>query len=228
MKNVPLLLGTLAVTILMIVGVAFMFSGDSADTAGHPVTADETLLVGESTNVREATDSAAVTVVEFSDFQCPACKATEPLVQKLLSEHGDDIRFVYRHYPLISIHPNAQPASLFAEAAALQGAFWEAHDVLFDTQTEWSAIRDSQTLRETFLGYAEGWDIDLEKLAADMESSAVVEAVQRDIQDGNTIGISGTPTFFVNGVQTPAPELLTAVSSLVVKTSETDTVDSEQ
>ena len=229
MKNLPLLLGTIGFTLLMIVGIAFFFSGDptSPEEQLTPVAAE--VLVGDAVNVRGATESATVTVVEFSDLECPACRAAQPLVTQLLAEYGDQVQFVFRHYPLVSIHPNAQPAAVFAQAAADQGKFWEVKELLFASQPEWSAIRDSEELTTTFLGYAESLGLSTSELETTMKDARVLDIVRKDMSDGNTAGITGTPTFFVNGVRTPAPQLLSTVASLlVVDTSEQEQPLSEE
>ncbi|MCA9369066.1 thioredoxin domain-containing protein [Candidatus Woesebacteria bacterium] len=216
MKNVPLLIGTLVVTLMMIIGVAVIFSNPSdSQTAQDVVPVAEGTLVPEGANVKGATESA-VTIVEFSDFQCPACKATQPLVDGVMAQYGEDVTLVFRNYPLISIHRNAQAAAVFAEAAAEQDAFWEVHDKLFEMQSEWEGITSADELRATFVRYAQELGLDTAKLEEDMENSAVVARVQRDISDGNAANINATPTFYVNGVRTPAPQLLSAVEELVV------------
>lgn len=225
MKNMPLLLGTIVVTLVMIVGVAFMFSGDSTPNVADATPVADTVLLPENPHEKGATESAQVTVVEFSDLQCPACRSVQPLVNQLMATYGDSVRFVYRHYPLISIHKNAQAAAIFAEAAAEQGKFWEVHDMLFDTQAEWSNISKADELQATFMKYAETLEMDIPRLEEKMNDTAVLEAIQRDVADGNAANITGTPTFFVNGVQTPAPQLLSAVESLVVNTPELEVIE---
>lgn len=217
MKNLPLLIGTIAVTLIMVLGIAFMFSGSTTPTGDtNPVA--ESVLVPENAITKGATESAQVTVVEFSDFQCPACRAAQPLVEQLVAEYGDSVKVVFRHYPLYSIHPNAEAAAVFAQAAHEQDAFWKVHDVLFQTQSEWSDISDSDALRTTFLSYAEDLELDIVRLEEKMSDQAVLDAVRRDVSDGNTANVAGTPSFYVNGVLTPAPQLLSTVESLVVDT----------
>ncbi len=216
----PLLVGTIVITLLMIFGVTLMFSGDQNATAGSDTVLEESVLVNGSENVKGATESAQVTVVEFSDFQCPACKSAQPLVTQLMAEYGENVRFIYRHYPLVSIHPNAQAAAVFAEAAADQGKFWEVHDLLFEKQSEWSGSTNGAELLQTFLSYAQALELDTAKLEERMNEPSILEVIQRDVSDGNTAGISGTPTFYVNGVQTSAPQLLSAVETIVTGSSE--------
>src|SRR5258708_2856238 len=147
MKNIPLLVGTLVGTLLLVVGLAFFFSGSST-----PKVVDSKILVGNTKNVK-GPDNAKVTVVEFSDLQCPACKATEPWVQQLFSTDGDKVRFVYRHFPLSEIHKNALLAAWAAEAAAASGKFWQFHDMMFSTQEEWAELPADQA-KQKFIEYA--------------------------------------------------------------------------
>lgn len=141
---------------------------------------------------------APVTLIEYSDFQCPACAAYYPLVTQLHEEFGDNLRIVYRHYPLTSLHPYAQTAALAAEAAGRQGKFWEMHDKLFENQRSWSSATLTE-VNETFEGYAEELGLDLERFRADMDSSEVADAVDADRLAGNRAGVRGTPTFILQG-----------------------------
>jgi protein-disulfide isomerase len=219
MKNVPLLLGTIVITLVMIVGIAFFFSKSAVPTTEVTIT-DQALLLGETANVKGATESAQVTVVEFSDFQCPACKAALPLGEALIAQYADKVKFVYRHFPLENIHPNARFAAQFAEAAAKQGKFWEVHDLLFERQAEWAEIATKEDLLDVFLTYADELQIDKTQLQEKIESTPVMDRVARDTLDANKIGITATPTFFVNGKQVPAPQLMSAVESLVTSTTQ--------
>ncbi len=220
MKNLPLLIGTMVVTLLLVVGIAFFFSGDGTQTSGVSPVTDTALLVSDTQNVKGATESAQVTVVEFSDLQCPACKAAHPLTSQLTQKYGDKVKIVYRHFPLESIHKNAKYAAQFAQAAALQGKFWEVVDVLFARQQEWSDLGSKEELNTAFLSYLDGLEIDKTALLAKIEDTSVVQRVEQDTVDGNKIGINSTPTFFVNGVPTSAPQLVTAVESIVATAPE--------
>src|SRR5260221_256570 len=153
MKNVPLLIGTLAATIIFIVVIAFFFS-----TTDKTVVADTGLIRGKTQNV-VGPANAKVTMIEFGDFQCPACGATEPIVQQLRTQHKNDVLFVFRHFPLTEIHKNAQQAAQTAEAAARLGKFWEMHDMLYATQNDWSDL-DANGVKAKFAEYADKLQID--------------------------------------------------------------------
>lgn len=141
-------------------------------------------------------DSAAVTLVEYSDFQCPACGSYYPVLKKLEEEFGNDLKVVYRHFPLTGVHQNAYAAASAAEAAGLQGKFWEMHDMLFVRQPEWSELDDPSV---KFIEYASTLEIDTDRFATDLASDQVKTLVDEDITSGNSFGINSTPTFFVNG-----------------------------
>jgi protein-disulfide isomerase len=139
-----------------------------------------------------------VTVVEFLDFECPACGAAYPGVERLRAEYGDRITYVVRYFPIAS-HPNAFNSAHAAEAAARQGKFAQMYVKLFDNQDAWANRQQSQV--DTFVGYAGELGLDLEKFRADLASPAVDARVRADAEDGERLGVSGTPTFFVNGAR---------------------------
>lgn len=163
---------------------------------------------------------AKVTLVEYSDLQCPACGAYFPFVKKLATEFGDNVRFVYRHFPLLQIHPYAQLAASAAEAAGLQGKFWEMHDVLFENQAQWSSSKNAQTL---FVEYAATIGLDVSKFTADMDSSVVKEKIAADYQSGIRAEVNATPTFFLNGVKVLNPQGYEGLKQLILQAiSESD------
>ena len=133
---------------------------------------------------------APVTVVEYGDFECPYCGQAEPVVRELLGDFAD-VRYVWRHLPLNDVHPHAQQAAEAAEAAAAQDAFWEMHDLLLDHQ---DALEP-----EDLIGYAEQLGLELERFANDLRERVGVVRVADDVDSADLSGVSGTPTFFVNG-----------------------------
>jgi Na+/H+ antiporter NhaA len=133
---------------------------------------------------------APVTVVEYGDFECPYCGRAEPAVRELLREHGD-VRYVWRHLPLSDVHPNAQLAAEAAEAAALQGAFWEMHDLLLDHQ---DALHPRDLVR-----YAGQLGLEVDRFVKDLKSHDGAARVAEDVDGAALSSVSGTPTFFVNG-----------------------------
>jgi protein-disulfide isomerase len=156
-----------------------------------------TAAVSENDWIKGSLD-ASVTLIEYSDFQCPACKTYDPFVQRLTDEFGDELLFVYRHLPLHQIHPNAEAAAWAAEAAGQQGVFWEMHGILFERQSEWEDARNPEDL---FVVYAETLGLDVEQFRADMKSDAVQDKVRADENSAIQARIQSTPTFFLNGEQ---------------------------
>ena len=143
----------------------------------------------ETDHIRGPID-APVTVVEYGDFQCPYCGRAEPVVRELLQEFGD-VRYVWRHLPLNDVHPHAQLAAEAAEAAANQGAFWEMHDLLFEHQ---DALRPND-----LIAYAGQLGLDLDRFASDLREHTSAWRVAEDVDSADLSGVSGTPTFFING-----------------------------
>jgi Na+/H+ antiporter NhaA len=133
--------------------------------------------------------NASVTVVEYGDFQCPYCGQAEPVVRDLLTD--TDLRYVWRHLPLTDVHPQAQLAAEAAEAAAAQGKFWEMHDLLLANQAN---LKIMQLLR-----YAEELELDQERLHDELINHVYAETVSHDVESADLSGVSGTPTFFING-----------------------------
>jgi protein-disulfide isomerase len=133
---------------------------------------------------------ALITVVEYGDFECPNCGRAEPVIRQLLAGHGD-VRYVWRHLPLGDVHPQAQVAAEAVEAAAGQGAFWRMHDLLFDHQ---DALRPGDLVR-----YAGQLGLDVERFRNELRRHAGAARVAEDVDSADLSGVSGTPTFFING-----------------------------
>jgi protein-disulfide isomerase len=149
--------------------------------------------------------ASRVTVEEFSDFQCPACGGLEPGLRRVMRDYGDRARFVFRNYPL-QMHKYAFQAARAAEAAGLQGKFWEMHDMLYDNQKEWS---DSMEPRVQFDSYATRLGLDVQRFKADMERQDLAERVKSDLLRGNSLGVKGTPTVYINGRELVPGRLVT-------------------
>lgn len=163
-----------------------------------------TPIVLSSLGQTKGPENAKVTVVEFADFQCPACKTYYPVVKETLGGLGDRVRFVYKHFPLASIHANAIPAAKAAEAAGAQGKFFEMHDLLYDKQLEWSEL-PQDAAKEKFISYAEALSVDLEKFKKDYDRDDLEEKIKKNQEEGINNGVNATPTFFVNGKKIQNP-----------------------
>jgi protein-disulfide isomerase len=134
--------------------------------------------------------TAKVTIVEYSDFQCPYCGRAEPTVEQILTTYGKDVYFVYRHFPL-SFHPNARPAALASECAAEQGKFWEFHDLAYANQDKLGA--------QQYIDWATQLKLDVDKFKTCVDSQKYAQRVDEDFTQGQTDGVTGTPAFFING-----------------------------
>lgn len=137
-----------------------------------------------------------VSIVVYADFQCPACATEHQTMTRIWPNLRDKAHLIFRHFPVTTSHPHAWTASLYAEAAANQGKFWEMHDYLFANQPIWSALPNAE---DEFDSYALELDLDIEQLHADMESDAVIRKLRNDQRGGNASGVRATPSLFVNG-----------------------------
>ncbi|PKL36473.1 hypothetical protein CVV38_01030 [Candidatus Peregrinibacteria bacterium HGW-Peregrinibacteria-1] len=182
-----------------IIAAAILSNRTPSDPSTPPNDTEETLTPAVSDqDWTKGTDSPVVTLVEYSDLQCPACANASAIVDELLKEFSNHMQFVYRHYPLRSIHPNAQLAGQAAEAAGKQGKFWEMHDLLFASQSSWSSLA-SQAAADAFVGYATELGLDTAVFEEDMKSREVEQIVNAQYDSAQKMGLSGTPTFFLNG-----------------------------
>jgi len=142
-------------------------------------------------------EDAPVTLVEYGDFECPFCGAAHPVVEAVRASMGDDLRFVYRHFPITTVHPHAEPAAEAAEAAGRQGRFWPMHDLLFQHQ--------HRLAPPDLLDRARALELNVDRFVADMNEHVHVGRVREDFLSGVRSGVNGTPTFFVNGVRHNGP-----------------------
>lgn len=179
------------VTLLLIVGGVVMFSRTTSNTT--EIASEELLVTSDSHKI--ATDSAKLTIVEFGDFQCPACGAAYAPVKALVAKNSTAVNFVWRNFPL-TIHKNAQMAAEAAEAAGDQGKYWQMHDLLFSRQSDWAELKDP---KNTFIEYATSLELDPHKFTDALDSHQFLPRIQNDLRDGNQLGVNATPTFFVNG-----------------------------
>lgn len=136
---------------------------------------------------------AKVHILEFSDFQCSACATVHPVMKQILDYYGDEIRFIFRDYPL-SYHQNAQLAAEAAGCADEQGKYWEYHDTLFSKRMEWVNVTDAN---DVFVGYATDLGLDGDRFDQCLKSGTYATEVSKDYEDGTNYGVPGTPTFFI-------------------------------
>ena len=150
-----------------------------------PVTEDRDHIQGPA--------DAAVTLVEYGDYECPYCGAAYPIIKEVQTRMGERLRFVFRNFPITTSHAHAEQAAEAAEAAASQGRFWQMHDVLYENQRR---LRD-QDLR----AYAEKLGLDVELFDKDLAEHVHAARVHEDFMSGVRSGVNGTPTFYINGTR---------------------------
>lgn len=153
------------------------------------------VVVEPSAHVRGPAN-APVTIEEFSDFQCPTCGRMHPVIKQLLAKYPQQVRLVFRHYPLATIHRHARESARAAEAAGAQGRFWEMADLLYEKQAEWSKAEQA---RPFFVQYAQSLGLDTARFQRDIDDTAVAMRVVNDERRALSRRLGGTPTFIVNG-----------------------------
>lgn len=178
----------------LIVGGLFLLlilSGQSSSSSNEAgiLVREDSFFVGNS--------GAEITLVEFGDFQCPACQQAETVLDDIREKYADKVKIVFRHFPLPS-HRNAILAAEAAESAGAQGKFWEYHDLLYQKQGEWSNQSNAQ---QTFLGYAGTLGLDTKQFEEDLKSNKFKDKINKDKADGIDLGVSGTPTFSLTTIE---------------------------
>ncbi|HLC44687.1 MAG TPA: thioredoxin domain-containing protein [Patescibacteria group bacterium] len=172
-------------------GLLLFRSGALDNGQGTSAPVDEKLLVTPGSHTA-GPDEARVTIVEFADFECPACGAFHPVLKNVLAKFPQDVRLVYRHFPLTQ-HTHAIPASLASEAAARQGKFWEMHNALYEHQEDLT----DQAIR----GYAQAIGLSMDQFERDWAAIEIRQLINQDLSAGSDLGLRATPTWFINGMK---------------------------
>lgn len=198
------------------IGAAFIYS---SLTSPEPADATErkNITVRADSHRLSTAEDDKVTLVEFLDFECEACRAAYPFIERLREQYDGRVTFVMRYFPIPS-HKNANNAAYAVESAARQGKLEEMYKRMFDTQAEWGESQDSKA--PLFRTYAEDLGLDMAAYDADVNSPEVAERVQKDVDDGTKLGVSGTPSFFLNGQRlTPSTteEFIEAIDRALAK-----------
>ncbi len=188
--------GAAAVLILLVVIIVI-----KALMQGPSVVSINTDQVTESDWTRGKKDSKVI-VMEYGDFQCPACRNYESVLKQIHENYDDKILFVFRHFPLREVHANAMSSARAVEAAGKQGKFWEMHDALYDHQDEWGERTDPISF---YIQYATDLKLDINKFKSDMTADDVVRKIDDSYAAAIRLNLPGTPTFFVNGKQIETP-----------------------
>lgn len=189
--------------IIIITIIATVFSGKSS-AAGSAFTAAQTAAVSSSDRTR-GNASASVVITEYGDYECPACGAWDPFMDQLYQKYQDKVLFVFRNFPLYQIHPNAEISSQAAEAAGVQGKYWEMHALLYKNQDTWSKDTSGDVVTKYFDAYAQSLGLNVTQFNTDIDSTAVKNKIQADTALGNQANLDHTPTFFVNNVEIENP-----------------------
>lgn len=200
-KRAWILFGTATVAILA--GLIFFSRQDGVDVstvdAGKPITSNkvEETQSGLPDNVYGKKDSKVV-LIEYGDYSCPGCASLEERMRPIMEEYEDRVAFVFRHFPLSTIHPNSRTAAAYAEAAGLQGKYWEMQDKLFKNQKAWMQLSANER-DEKLKGYARELNLDLEQLDKDLTDERIASKIRFDMEVGKKEGVTGTPSLFLNG-----------------------------
>jgi len=189
-----IIIGISVITLVLVVGAAMLFGGSSSSSQNAKPISNISALVHKDSHQINA--HSKVTLVEFGDFQCPACGAEYPIITQLLDNYKGKINFVFRNFPLPQ-HQNAQAAAETAEAAGAQGKFFEMYDLLYTNQSTWGETTDPM---KYFTTYAKSLHLDMKKFTSDVTDKKYANKIQADVNDGYAVSVNATPTFFLNGV----------------------------
>lgn len=190
-KNLKLSISLVIAAVVVLIGFSALSGGDEPDAPETAAERDQLLVRPDS---QRLTDGPNATFVEFLDFACEACGALYPTIEELEETYGDRITFVVRYMPL---HASSIDAARAAEAAAAQGEFAAMYDKLFQTQAEWGESQTSEEAR--FFGYAEELGLDMEQFRTDYDDPATLERIEQSEADGRALGVTSTPTLFMDG-----------------------------
>lgn len=201
------IVGFLVVATVAVI-IAGIYSSSSTANNANANFVSTTAPAITSADWAEGNPNAKVTLIEYGDFECPACGAYFPVVQQLYASYSSTVLFVFRNFPLYTIHPDAGISAQAAEAAGRVGGaakYWAMHDLLYSKQSEWSTTDPTQVLAKYFDGYATSIGLDVNKFNDAVSSTQVLNKIQSDVNGGTVAKIDHTPTFFINLQQIPNP-----------------------
>jgi len=189
-----IMITVLVASLIILAGGAFLYQ-KSANKPAQPdlLTSNQEILVRENSMIKKATGEEKLVVVEFADYQCPACGSIIPEYKQIMEKYKEHVTFVFRDFPLNG-HRNAVPAAQITRIAAEQGKFWEMHELIFKKQNEWSKVSDPSDL---FVGYASSLGLNTSEIKSKLASDIYQKEIKADIEDARVLGINSTPTFFV-------------------------------
>ncbi|MBI3985037.1 MAG: DsbA family protein [Candidatus Levybacteria bacterium] len=207
-KKIGLWIGVTFAVILGIFGLAMIVNSPTTSSGGGlqaPAPTKEDIYTKGNPNSK-------VVVVEYGDYQCPACAQYQPIVKALLEEYKDKVYFVYRDFPLINSHQNAHISARAAFAANKQGKFWEMYDALYENQTEWATNPNAETI---FTNYASNLGLNADKFKNDLNSNEAKSFVDNALSNATSIGLNSTPSFFINGSKIENPSSYDELKALI-------------
>lgn len=207
LKKVGLWMGV-AIVIFAAIGIIFLLANTSSET---PATSINVKPISSS-DITKGNKNAKVTLIEYSDFQCPSCAAYHPWINQITKDYETKIYFVYRFFPLTSTHQNAMISAQVAYAAYKQGKFFEMSDLLFNNQSEWQGVTDPTSI---FEGYATSLKLDMQKFKTDLNSVETKDFIQSEQNEGLNAGITYTPSFILNGKLINNPNNYDAFKALI-------------
>ena len=192
-----------AIVIVVILGLfgVFYFTKDSAEAPANGAN-NSSSSSSEGSNNTIGDNTKKVVLLEYGDFQCPACGAYHPIVKQVIEKYNKDILFQFKNFPLQQIHPNARAAARAAEAAGKQDKYWEMHDLLYEQQQTWE---QSTAVNSIFESYAKQLNLDVAKFKTDFASETVNDVINADFSAGTKAGVNSTPTFFLQGKKLEEP-----------------------
>jgi protein-disulfide isomerase len=194
-RESKILIGVLIVVVGGMIGL-FALANKSASSGPTP-TGDKSKIIRDSSH---KTGSGSVQLVEFGDYECPACGAAYPSVKQIMKDFDGKVTLYFRNFPLTQVHKNAMMGAEAAESAGAHGKYWEMHDALYDNQKDWGELNASDAETKV-LSYAKNLGLDSDKMKSDIDNEKFKTVIQQDMADGTALGIQGTPTFYINGTQ---------------------------
>ena len=188
---------------MVIVGMIYMSTQDRLDVSNITEESMNKMIGAEkrNSNIADHTygnKNAKVTVIEYADYQCPGCSTAAPKAKSVVEKYKDNTLLIFRNFPIASSHPNARAAAAVAEAAGLQGKFWEMNGLLYANQNAWNNANTSER-SNIFQSYAEQLKLNINQYKSDIASAKVKNKIDFDLAVGRQHGVKATPTFYVNG-----------------------------
>ena len=200
----------IAIVVAIIGGMVYMSGQNKLDVSDISEEKMEGIIGAEERNGNLADHTtgntkAKVVLIEYGDYQCPGCSTAAPKAKALAEKYKDNMMLIFRNFPIPSLHPNARAAAAAAESAGIQGKFWEMHDMLYSNQDAWSEAAINERT-EIFVGYADELGLDKEKFKKDLSDAQITKKINFDVAVGRNQGVTGTPTFYLNGEQVEATD----------------------